>query len=117
MSRKSSSENTQGAQLGLSIQALAPHLGVSARTLRFYEERGLIKSFRGRGGARHYDRSTADRAARIVTLRRYGLSLDQIYQAVEAADDTALIGALRRIRDEQAARLQNLERLIEKLSA
>lgn len=116
MSTQSLSENSQGAPSSLSIQALAPHLGVSARTLRFYEERGLIRSLRGRGGARHYDRATADRAARIVKLRRYGLSLDQIHQAVDAVDDAALIGTLRQIRDEQAARLKNLDRFIETLS-
>ncbi|MDG2522559.1 MerR family transcriptional regulator [Caulobacter segnis] len=100
-----------------SIQDLAPRLGVSARTLRFYEERGLIKSTRGRGGARHYDPRTADRVARIVTLRRHGLSLDQIQQVVDAGGQDGLISTLEAIPDDQAARLAELERLIHRLSS
>lgn len=107
----------QGPPVACSIQDLAPRLGVSARTLRFYEERGLIQSSRGRGGARHYDPRSADRAARIVTLRRHGLSLDQIQQVVDAGDAAELISTLEAIRDDQAARLADLQGLIAKLSS
>ncbi|MET0338540.1 MAG: MerR family transcriptional regulator [Caulobacter sp.] len=105
----------QAPAAAYSIQDLAPRLGVSARTLRFYEERGLIESSRGRGGARHYDQGTADRVEQIVTLRRHGLSLGQIQQAVRADDIGALLGVLRALRANRVEQIGKLDDLLARL--
>jgi len=56
----------------------ARKLGVSTKTLRIYETRGLISPARTETGWRAYGPDEMARAAEIATLRRLGLSLAQI---------------------------------------
>ena len=62
----------------LPIGEVAQRSGVAASALRFYEERGLIRSERATSGRRQYRRSTLRRVAFIVFAQRVGLSLDEI---------------------------------------
>jgi MerR family redox-sensitive transcriptional activator SoxR len=64
----------------LPIGELAKRSGVAASALRFYEQRGLIRSERAGSGRRHYRRSTLRRVAFIVFAQRIGLTLDEIGQ-------------------------------------
>ncbi len=52
--------------------------GVAASALRYYEDRGLIKSERAGSGHRRYPRAVLRRIAFIVFAQRVGLSLDEI---------------------------------------
>jgi MerR family redox-sensitive transcriptional activator SoxR len=52
--------------------------GVAASALRFYEERGLIRSERAGSGHRRYPKAALRRIAFIVFAQRIGLSLDEI---------------------------------------
>lgn len=56
----------------------ASRLGVSAKALRLYEERGLIAPERTRAGWRAYSPAEMARAREIVSLRSLGLSLAQV---------------------------------------
>ena len=56
----------------------AKKLGVSAKALRIYEQRGLITPIRTAAGWRAYGPDEMSRAAEIATLRSLGLSLAQI---------------------------------------
>ena len=56
----------------------ARRLGVSAKALRLYEQRGLIAPPRTEAGWRCYGPTEMARAREIVALRRLGLSLAQI---------------------------------------
>ena len=56
----------------------ARKLGVSAKALRLYEQRGLIAPIRTAAGWRAYGPDEMSRAAEIVALRQLGLSLGQI---------------------------------------
>src|ERR1700751_472676 len=67
----------------LSISEVSRRSGVAASALRFYEERGLIKSERAGSGHRRYPRAVLRRIAFIVFAQRMGLSLEEI--AVELA--------------------------------
>ena len=67
----------------LVIGEVAKRSGVAASALRFYEERGLIKSIREGSGQRRYQRSVLRRIAFIVFAQRIGLTLDEI--AIELA--------------------------------
>lgn len=58
-------------------------LGVSAKTLRLYEQHGLLVPDRTRTGWRAYDASTMARAAEIVALRGLGLSLVQVARVLD----------------------------------
>ncbi|HEY8549273.1 MAG TPA: redox-sensitive transcriptional activator SoxR [Vicinamibacterales bacterium] len=62
----------------LTIGELARRSGVAASALRFYEERGLIRSERTTSGHRRYLRSVLRRVAFIVFAQRVGLSLDEV---------------------------------------
>lgn len=56
----------------------AKRLGVSAKTLRIYEQRGLITPTRSAAGWRAYGAEAMSRAAEITILRSLGFSLAQI---------------------------------------
>src|SRR5436853_7064988 len=62
----------------LTIQEISRRSGVAASALRFYEERGLIRSERSGAGHRRFPRATLRRIAFIVFAQRVGLSLDEI---------------------------------------
>ena len=72
------------AQAGLMrIGELARRMGVSTRTLRYYEGLGLISPARRRGkGYRYYDAGAVDRIARVQEMKRLGLPLEEIASAL-----------------------------------
>src|SRR5919106_3886641 len=62
----------------LTIGDVARRSGVAASALRFYEDRGLIRSERAGSGHRRYPRPVLRRIAFIVFAQRIGLTLDEI---------------------------------------
>jgi MerR family redox-sensitive transcriptional activator SoxR len=62
----------------LTIGEVAARSGVATSALRFYEERGLIRSERASSGHRRYPRSVIRRVAFIVFAQRIGLTLDEV---------------------------------------
>jgi DNA-binding transcriptional MerR regulator len=56
----------------------ARQAGVTGRTLRYYEELGLIQSARSPGGHRRYKASAVDMLARIKNMQSLGFSLETI---------------------------------------
>ncbi len=62
----------------ITIGEVAQRSGVAASALRFYEERGLIASFRSGAGHRRFSREVLRRVAFIVYAQRVGLTLDEI---------------------------------------
>ncbi len=92
----------------LTVTQLARELGVSARTLRFYEDRGLIAPQRA-GNARIY--APRDRARMILILRgkRLGFSLRDIAEYLDLYDaDRTGIEQLRALQGAVAKRLASL---------
>src|SRR5436189_1252809 len=62
----------------LMISEVSRRSGVAASALRFYEEKGLIKSQRAGSGHRRYPRAVLRRVAFIVFAQRIGMSLDEV---------------------------------------
>jgi len=62
----------------LDIGEVAARVGVPASTLRFYEEKGLIKPVGRRGLRRLYDSAVLERLAMIGLGQSAGFSLDEI---------------------------------------
>lgn len=60
------------------IGAIAERLGTTVRTLRFYEEQGLVHPRRTPGGTRLYDNEDEARFAALLALARLGFSLDTL---------------------------------------
>jgi MerR family redox-sensitive transcriptional activator SoxR len=105
------------------IHEMARRAGVAASALRFYEERGLLRSQRDAGGRRHYPRSELRRVAFIRAAQAVGLSLEQIAGALHGlpggrtptqADWTRLSRQWRPLLE---ARIAELVRLRDQLDA
>lgn len=81
------------AERYLQIGEVAEQLGLTPRTLRYYEEIGLLDPpSRMEGGFRLYSASDIDRLESIVQLKRLlGFSLREIKQVVEAMESLKLL--------------------------
>lgn len=62
----------------MKIGAIARRLGTTVRTLRFYEEQGLLHPTRTPGGTRVYDDEDEARFAALISLTRLGFSLERL---------------------------------------
>jgi DNA-binding transcriptional MerR regulator len=67
----------------LSPAEAASRLGVSAKALRLYEQRGLVTPSRNAAGWRSYRPADMQRAADILALRALGFSLAQVVRVIE----------------------------------
>ena len=101
----------------LTIAEVARRSGVAASALRFYEQRGLIRSERTGSGHRRFPRAVLRRVAFIVFAQKIGLSLDEISAELaklphnrvpERADWARLSSSWTRRVDD---RIEELERL------
>jgi len=61
-----------------SISKLAKEFKISSRTIRFYEEKGLLAPAKRAGGQRIFSRQDRARLKLILRGKRFGLSLDEI---------------------------------------
>ena len=66
----------------------ARRLGVSAKALRLYEQRGLIAPVRTAAGWRAYGPDEMARVAEIAALRELGLSLSQVARVLEGDSES-----------------------------
>lgn len=81
-----------------SIQQIAKLAGTTSRTLRHYDQIGLLPATRtGANGYRYYDASALVRLQRILLLRELGLGLPQIGDVLAREADE--VRALERHRD------------------
>ena len=71
----------------LTIGQAARRCGVTTSTLRFYEQRGLIRSIRNAGNQRRYHRSTLRRISVIRVAQGLGLTLAEIDDALGMLPD------------------------------
>jgi MerR family transcriptional regulator, redox-sensitive transcriptional activator SoxR len=62
----------------LTISEISKRSGVASSALRFYEDKGLIKSERAGSGHRRYPRAVLRRVAFIVFAQKIGMSLNEI---------------------------------------
>ncbi|MFC7457102.1 MerR family transcriptional regulator [Brachybacterium sp. GCM10030267] len=73
-----------------SMQDVVRRSGTTSRTLRHYQQVGLLTPSRtGHGGQRFYDRDGLLRLQRILVLRELGLSLAEIGRVLEKQLDVA----------------------------
>lgn len=75
-----------------SIAEVARLAGTTSRTLRHYDDIGLLHPSRvGSNGMRFYDQAALTRLQRILLLRQLGLGLPAIAEALAAGDDAAAL--------------------------
>lgn len=90
---------------------------MATSALRFYEERGLIRSERNASGHRRYSRAVIRRVAFIVFTQKIGLTLDEVgvelatlpqNRVPERSDWATLSRSWTRRIDERIAELERL---------
>lgn len=62
----------------ITVRDAAARLGVTPRTLKYYEELGLVVPMRSEGGYRLYEQADLDKLARVLRMRSLGFSLTAI---------------------------------------
>jgi MerR family transcriptional regulator, redox-sensitive transcriptional activator SoxR len=102
----------------LTINDVSRRSGVASSALRFYEQRGLIRSERTGAGHRRFGRAVLRRIAFIVFAQKIGLSLDEIAAELarlpsnrvpERADWAKLSSTWTRRVEERIAELERLK--------
>lgn len=106
----------------LSIGRLADATGVSTRSIRYYEEQGLIESRRTGSGHRRFKPETAERIVLIQRLFSAGLSSKEIHPVLpcmvdESARTSLLVDVLREYRERLAQEIRKQRETVRILDA
>jgi MerR family transcriptional regulator, thiopeptide resistance regulator len=91
----------------LTIDEVVRQTGLTSRTLRYYEGRGLLRPLRTASGRRLFSASELERIQQIVALKKAGLNLGQIARVIDRKpiDIAALLEGQLAALDEQARTL------------
>lgn len=100
----------------LNASEAARRLGVSAKALRLYEERGLVRPLRSEAGWRTFGPVQMERAAEVAALRALGLSLAQV-AAVLNGDAATLDAALAAHQGALDGRMKDIAGAMERVRA
>lgn len=107
---------------GWSVGKVAERCGVRVSTLHFYEEKGLISSWRNEGNQRRYQKDVLRRISVIKAAQKVGISLEEIKQALSALPENRTPDTqdweilARQWRERLDARISALEKLRDSLS-
>ncbi|HET7479311.1 MAG TPA: MerR family transcriptional regulator [Rubrobacteraceae bacterium] len=89
------------------VGEVAERLGVSPRTIKYYEEIGLVEPARSQGGFRLYGEREVERLERILRMKGMGYSLAAIREILavrdtaQEADKVTVLKTVRRHLKEQ----------------
>jgi DNA-binding transcriptional MerR regulator len=100
----------------LQIGQVADRTGLSLRTIRFYEENGLVRpTSRTDGGFRLYSEDDVARLEVIKRMKPLGLSIEEMQELLtlladltRTPDDPALVDRLRMFHEAATARVRAL---------
>jgi MerR family redox-sensitive transcriptional activator SoxR len=71
----------------LTVGAVARRCGVAVSALHFYEEKGLIKSWRNAGNQRRFNKEVIRRVSVIKAAQKVGISLAEIQEQLSTLDN------------------------------
>jgi DNA-binding transcriptional MerR regulator len=92
-----------------SISALAKEFGITTRTIRFYESRGLISPQRV-GTTRRYSKRDRARLALILRGRNLGFTVEDVSEYLSLYDsDPGQLAQTRHLLDKVTAAIDDLE--------
>jgi MerR family regulatory protein./MerR, DNA binding. len=95
------------------VRKLAGIAGVSPRTIRYYDEVGLLKPVRiNSSGYRIYGRKEVDRLQQIMFYRELGFSIEKIKEIIDSPEFDE-IKALKSHREQLVNKRKQLDLLIE----
>lgn len=99
----------------LTIKQAAADTGLPAKTLRYYEEEGLIRPGRGANGYRVYDRRDVHRLRFLARARRLGFTIEECRELMGLWDDRHRASAdVKRLAE---AKIADMETRIAELQA
>lgn len=98
------------------IGTIATKSGLSVRTLRYWEQIGILKSVRGENGYRYYEPQSVRRIERIAILKRWELPLADIERILKQDDKAELIVTLKAHGQNIRARGRKLQAIAEELN-
>ncbi|NOP96900.1 MerR family transcriptional regulator [Mycolicibacterium fortuitum] len=101
------------------IGELARRTGVSRRSLRYYEEQGLLASDRTPGGQREYSEQAVDRVMRIQELYAAGLhsrTISSLLPCMRDADGGPSSQATPRLLAQLSAERDRIEQAMRELA-
>ena len=75
-------------EANLTVGFVAKRCGVRVSTLHFYEDKGLIRSWRNAGNQRRYKKEVLRRISVIKAAQKVGVSLDEIKSAFASLPDS-----------------------------
>lgn len=98
----------------IDIAEVARRTGLSARALRFYEARGLVRPLRTASGRRAYGAGELERLHRLLAFKRAGLSLAQIKALFDRrpVDLREMIALQLELVDDQARALADTRQIL-----
>ncbi|MEV1048023.1 MerR family transcriptional regulator [Streptomyces sp. NPDC049916] len=97
------------------IGQLAAAAGVSVRSLRYYEEQGLLTSKRSPSGQRHFRDADVDRVAFVQRLYAAGLSsrtITELLPCVDTPSEATSDAAMERMEQERERLSAHIEELL-----
>ena len=96
----------------MKISELTSLLGVSSRTLRYYEQIGLVKSIRPQFETyRYYNEEAIERVRQICVLRKMQISIKDIQRIYESKDMSVLVETFVKNMDEIDLKIASLNEL------
>lgn len=101
------------------IGALARRTGLAVSAIRYYEERGLIQSFRTMGNQRRFLRSDIRRLSFVLIAQKLGLGLSEIEAELSTLPQgrTPTLGDWQRISRSMRAQLDEKIALLSRTKA
>lgn len=79
----------------MKIGDITSKLGISHRSLHYWEDMGIIKSSRAENDYRYYDEENQQKIRQILILRKLRLPLKQIIMVLESDNNIEIINALQ----------------------
>ncbi len=112
-------EKEDGSPHVYSISQLANEFGVTPRTIRFYEEKGLLSSYRKTPTSdRRYGERARANLKLILRGKRFGFSLSEIKELIDLYDvDPTQREQIRRTLELSERHFLELEEMIQELKA
>ena len=100
----------------IKIKDVSAKYDITARTLRYYEDMGLITSIRSSDYAyRMYDETAVNRLEQILILRKLNISIKDIQLVFSASSSSAVLGVLEKkvqYIDDEVALLHELKDIV-----
>lgn len=96
----------------MTIKDVAARTGLPPKTIRYYEEIGLIRPTRAENGYRHFDETAVHKLTFLARARALGFSIAECRNLLNLYEDKARASA-----DVRAIAAQHLDDIEEKIAA